>query len=355
MPKKQNKKTRIAINGFGRIGRQFFKIAFDRPELEIVAINNRTSSNNLAYLLKYDSVYGHYDKKVESTADGLVVDGKKIKYFSRLEPSSLPWKDLKIDVVVESTGKFTSYEKARAHLDAGAKRVVLSAPAKNDEKIRTSNVDITVSTSNVQTSTPNINEKALKQSKITSNASCTTNAITPIVAVMISKVGIKYSLLNTVHGYTPSQKIVDGSNPKDFRKGRAGALNIIPSTTGATLTTAKVIPEMKDKLDGISLRVPVAAGSILDFTFLAERDTSIKEINKIFSTEAKKTAWKGILAVTDEPLVSSDILKNPHGAVIDLNLTRIVGGRLVKIMAWYDNEWGYAAQLVKHILSLPKT
>lgn len=332
-----NKKTRIAINGFGRIGRQFFKVAFEMPKLEIIAINNRTTSDNLAYLLEHDSVYGHYDKKVESTLDGLIVAGKKIKYFTQPEPALLPWKKLKIDVVVESTGKFNSYEKAKGHLTAGAKRVVLSAPAKDEE---------------TPTSTPNINEKALASSKITSNASCTTNAIAPIAAVMIDKIGVECSLLNTVHGYTSSQGIVDGSNPKDFRRGRAAALNIVPSSTGAAIATAKIIPELKDKFDGIALRVPIAAGSILDFTFIAKRKTSVKEINDIFTAESKKPAWKGILAVTNEPLVSSDILKNPHGAIVDLNFTRVVGGKLVKIMAWYDNEWGYAAMMVKHILSL---
>jgi len=334
-------KTKIAINGFGRIGRQFFKIAFERPELEIVAFNDLGDLNNLAYLLEFDSVYGNYDKKVEVKDGNLVVDGKTIKYVSEPDPSKLPWKDLDIDVVIESTGRFASYEKAKAHLGAGAKRVVLSAPAHDEGE--------------TITATPNVNEAALARSKITTNASCTTNAITPVAAVMIVRPGIKYSLLNTVHGYTAEQNLVDGPMPKlhkDYRRGRAAAWNIVPTTSGAAIATAKAIPGMKDKFDGMALRVPVAGGSILDFTFIAERKTSVEEINNIFTEESKKSEWKGILTVTDKPLVSSDILKNPHGAIIDLNLTRVVGGELVKVMVWYDNEWGYASMLVRHVISL---
>lgn len=333
----KNKKLRVAINGFGRIGRQFFKIAFDRPELEIVAFNDLGNLDNLAYLLEFDSVYGNYNKKVEVKDGNLVVDGKSVKYVSEPDPLKLPWKELDIDVVIESTGRFTSYEKAKAHLDAGAKRVALSAPAHDEGET------ITV--------TPNVNEAAIARSKITTNASCTTNAITPVAAVMIVRPGIKYSLLNTVHGYTSSQSLVDGPD-KDFRKGRAAALSIVPTTTGATIATAKAIPGMKDKFDGLALRVPVAAGSILDFTFIAERKTSIEEINNIFIEESKKPEWEGILTVTDKPLVSSDILKNSHGATVDLALTRVVGGELVKVMVWYDNEWGYASMLVRHVISL---
>lgn len=331
------KKIKIAINGFGRIGRQFFKIAFERPELEIVALNDLGDLNNLAYLLEFDSVYGNYDKKVEVKNGNLVVDGKSIKYISEPDPLKLPWEDLDIDVVIESTGRFTSYEKAKAHLDAGAKRVALSAPAHDEGET------VTV--------TPNVNEVALARSKITTNASCTTNAVTPVAAVMSIKPGIRYSLLNTIHGYTSTQSLVD-SPGKDFRKGRSAAQNIVPTTTGAAIATAKAIPGMKDKFDGIALRVPVATGSILDFTFIAEIKTSVEEINSIFIEEAKKPEWQGILSVTDKPLVSSDIIKNPHGAIVDLALTRVVGGELVKVMIWYDNEWGYANMLVRHVISL---
>ncbi|MBI2670164.1 MAG: type I glyceraldehyde-3-phosphate dehydrogenase [Candidatus Yanofskybacteria bacterium] len=331
------KKIKIAINGFGRIGRQFFKVAFERPELEIVALNDLGALANLAYLLEFDSVYGRFDKKIEVQENNLVVDGKMIKYLSEPDPLKLPWEDLGIDVVIEATGRFTSYDKAKAHLGAGAKRVVLTAPAHDEGET------ITV--------TPNINEEAIARSKITTNASCTTNAITPVAAVMTLRPGIKFSLLNTVHGYTSSQGLVDGPG-KDYRKGRAAAQNIVPTTTGATIATAKAIPGMKDKFDGLALRVPVVSGSILDFTFIAEQKTSAEEINNIFIEESKKPEWQGILTVTDKPLVSSDILKNAHGATVDLNLTRVVGGELVKVMVWYDNEWGYASMLVRHVISL---
>ena len=332
-----NKKIKVSINGFGRIGRAFFKVAFEESDFEIVAVNDLGSLENLAYLLEYDSVYGNYEKEVGVKNGNLTVDGQEIIFLSESDPSKLPWKDLDVDVVVESTGVFASYDKAKSHLDAGAKRVVISAPAKDEGQ--------------TVTSTPNVNEEQLEKSKITTNASCTTNAITPIAAIMMEKPGIKYSMLNTVHGYTASQKIVDAPH-KDYRRGRAAALNIVPTTTGAAVATAKAIPGMKDKFDGLAIRVPVASGSILDFTFIPGKKTSVEEINNIFIEESKKPFWKGILTVTDKPIVSSDILKNPHGAIVDLGLTRVVGGELVKVMVWYDNEWGYANMLVKHILSL---
>ena len=334
------KKLRIAINGFGRIGRQFFKVAFEKPEIEIVAINDLGDLDNLAYLLEFDTVYGHYDKKIEVQDGHLVVDGKKIKYVSEPEPSKLPWKDLDIDIVIESTGRFTSYEKAKPHLDAGAKRVVLSAPARDEGE--------------TITSTPNVNEEMLANSKITTNASCTTNAATPAVAIMMVKPGIKYGLINTIHGYTAEQSLVDGPMPalhKDLRRGRAAAANIVPTTSGVSVSVVRAIPGMQDRFDGMALRVPVVSGSILDLTFIAEQKTSVEEINNIFIEEAKKPVWLGILTVTDKPLVSSDIIKNPHGAIVDLTLTRVIG-ELVKVMVWYDNEWGYANMLVRHILAL---
>ncbi len=342
-------KLKIAINGFGRIGRQFFKIAFERPELKIVALNDLGDLANLAYLLEFDSVYGQFPAEIRGftrterglTRNYLAVDDKEILVLSEPDPTKLPWKDLDIDIVIESTGRFTSYDKAKAHLDAGAKRVVLSAPAHDEGE--------------TITATPNVNEAALARSKITTNASCTTNAITPVAAIMIVKPGIKYSLLNTVHGYTAEQNLVDGPMPKlhkDYRRGRAAAWNIVPTTSGAAIATAKAIPGMKDKFDGMALRVPVASGSILDFTFIAERKTSVEEINNIFIEESKKPEWQGVLTVTNKPLVSSDILKNPHAAIVDLALTRVVGGELVKVMTWYDNEWGYSSMLVRHVISL---
>jgi len=332
--------VRIAINGFGRIGRIFFRQAFGHPELEFVAINDLGSAENLAYLLKYDSVYGQYNKSIEVKNGNFLIEGKEIKVLQEKDPTKLPWKELNIDIVVESTGVFESYEKAKAHLEAGAKRVVITAPAKDN---------IT------PTSTPNVGEEFLKQNKITSNASCTTNAVTPVMAVMMKEPGIKKAILNTVHGYTATQGLVDGPGHKDdFRRGRAAAVNIVPSSTGAALVATKVIPELAGKFDGISMRVPIVSGSIIDFTFLAARPTSVEEINNIFKKAAKEKEWEGILAVSEEPLVSTDILHNPHGSIVDLTMTRVIDGDLVKILAWYDNEWGYGAMLLKHVLAVVK-
>ncbi len=331
-------KTKIAINGFGRIGRQFFKIAFDKEELDIVAVNDLGNIENLAYLLKNDSVYRKYNKEVKTDKNNLIVDDKKIKYLSEPEPSNLPWEKLGVDIVVESTGHFASYKKSKSHLDAGAKRVVISAGTKDDK---------------TPICTPNINEEAAKEEKISSNASCTTNAITPVAAVMLENLGIKYSMLNTIHGYTASQNLVDGPGG-DFRRGRAGALNITPTSTGSAIYTQKVIPEMEGKFDGIAMRVPIPAGSILDFTFLAEKETSVEEVNNILKKEAQKSEWKDILAITEEPIVSTDVLQKPYGSLVDLDFTRVVGGKLVKILSWYDNEWGYASMMVRHIMNLIK-
>ena len=333
-------KTRIAINGFGRIGRIFFRCAFGNPELEFVAVNDLGSPENMAYLLKYDTVYGNYDKSVEAKNGALIVNGKEIKIFQEKNPALLPWKDLDIDIVVESTGVFDSRDKASAHLDAGAKRVVITAPAKDEV---------------TPTSTPNVGEEFLKLDKITSDASCTTNAVTPVMAVMAISPGVKKAILNTVHAYTATQGLVDGPDKKDdFRRARAAAQNIVPSTTGAALAATKAFPALAGKFDGVSLRVPVACGSIMDFTFISNKPTSAEEINNIFKKAASEKQWQGILAVTEEHLVSSDIIKNPNGSIVDLAMTRGVGGDLVKVLAWYDNEWGYASTLIKHILSVGK-
>ncbi len=331
-------KVKIAINGFGRIGRIFFRYAFDNSEIEIVAVNDLGSVENLAYLLKYDTVYGRYEKNVEVRDGTLVIDGKEVKVLQEKDPSKLPWGKLGIDIVVESTGVFESRDKAKAHLDAGAKRVVITAPAKDDV---------------TPTSTPNVGEEFLKSDKITSNASCTTNAVTPVMAVMLKEPGVKKAILNTIHGYTATQGLVDGPDRKnDFRRGRAAAQNIAPSSTGAALAATKAVPELAGKFDGIALRIPLICGSIADFTFIAARPTSAEEINNIFKKAAAQEEWKGILAVTEEPLVSTDILRNPHGAIVDLEMTRVVDGDLVKVLAWYDNEWGYGAMLLKHILAI---
>ncbi len=327
---------RIAINGFGRIGRIFFRQAClsgnggshieGERDLEIVAINDLADKDNLIYLAENDSVYGKFNFPRD-----------EIKFLNEKDPANLPWKEMGVDVVVESTGFFASYEKAKAHLDAGAKRVVISAPAKDE---------IT------GTMTPNVGVEAAVKSKITSNASCTTNAATPVVSIMMKNPGIKKAILNTVHGYTATQGLVDKPNAKDWRRGRAAALNIVPSTTGAALATAKAIPEMRDKFDGAAMRVPVLSGSIIDFTFVSERPVTAEEINGIFREAAGKPEWEGIIKVADKPLVSTDILGEPFGSVIDPDFTRVVGGDLVKIFSWYDNEWGYAAMLLKHVQSL---
>ncbi len=335
---------RIAINGFGRIGRIFFRLAFNKENFDIVAINDLSDIENLAYLLKYDSVYGQYDKNVEVKDNKLIVEGREVLVFKETDPSKLPWKDLDIDLVVEATGFFTEFEKARAHLIAGAKRVVITAPAKDE---------ITY------TFTPNLERDLDKifnlgeQGLITSNASCTTNSVNPVIYIMMKRIGIKKAILTTIHAYTNTQSLVDSiSKGKDFRRGRAGAFNIVPSTTGAAEATVRVIPEMKGKFDGISIRVPVICGSLSDITMVTERPTSVEEVNNIFKEEAQKPEWQGIIKVVEDQIVSSDIIGQPYGAIIDLTLTKVVDGDLVKVFSWYDNEYGYCAMLIKHIEKL---
>jgi glyceraldehyde 3-phosphate dehydrogenase len=329
---------RVAINGFGRIGRIFCKQAIENPNIEIVAVNDLGSPANLAYLFQYDSVYGKYEKKVSATTDSIVVGDKTIQVLQIKEPSQLPWKDLDIDIVIESTGLFTTSEQAKAHIDAGAKRVIISAPAKDKE---------------TPTATPNIHYSALSENVITSNASCTTNATTPVIAIMMASIGIQKAMMSTVHAYTATQALVDGPDKKDdFRRARAAAVNIVPSTTGAAEAVSRTIPEMTGKFDGLSIRVPVIAGSLIDFTFLASRKTTVEEVNEIFTEAAQKPEWQDILEVATDPLVSSDILRNTHGSIVELGLTKVVDGDLVKIMAWYDNEWGYCNMLIKHLLQV---
>jgi len=338
-------KIRVAINGFGRIGRAFFKVAHEKEELDVVAINDLGDIKNLAYLLKYDTAYGKsgFDISISKKDDKeyFRVDGKDILFLQQKEPALLPWNELDVDVVVESTGFFTSYEKSKAHLDAGAKRVVLSAPAKDDP------VDGIVGA----TVLVGVNEEALNTCQISSNASCTTNAVGSLMQILNESVGVEKALLNTVHGYTATQSLVDSPNKKDFRKGRAAAQNIIPSTTGAAIAVTKALPELDGKFDGIAMRVPVTTGSIADVTFLAKRNTTREEINKIMMRAAGEDRWKGIFSVTEEPIVSSDIIGEPYAATADLNFTRVVGGNLVKVLSWYDNEMGYAHMLAHHVVS----
>ncbi|HEY4506599.1 MAG TPA: type I glyceraldehyde-3-phosphate dehydrogenase [Candidatus Paceibacterota bacterium] len=341
---------KVAINGFGRIGRIFFRQALNQSDLEVVAINDLGSPENLAYLLKYDTVYGRYDKEVGVSGNKLVVgpasheatqDGKhEVLVLSEKDPAALPWKELGVDIVIESTGVFDSKEKAMPHITAGAKHVIITAPTKDD---------IT------PTMTPGLMDLSDSSEKITSNASCTTNAVNPVMAIMMANPGIKKALLTTIHSYTATQGLVDGPDKHgDFRRARAAAQNIVPSTTGAAVATFKVLPKLIGKFDGIALRVPVISGSLIDITFVASRSTSVEEINNIFREAATKPEWQGILTVTEDPIVSSDILKNPHGSIIDPALTRVVDGDLVKVFSWYDNEWGYCAMLLRHILEVAK-
>ncbi|HVU75600.1 MAG TPA: type I glyceraldehyde-3-phosphate dehydrogenase [Candidatus Paceibacterota bacterium] len=331
--------ARIAINGFGRIGRGFLRAARGRSEIEIVAVNDLTSPENLAYLLRYDTVYRHFEGSVSSADGALVVDGKKIPVLAEREPAKLPWKDMQIDIVLESTGFFTDAQKAKAHLDAGARKVVITAPSKGE---------------GADTILIGANEAKFGACDITSNASCTTNAASPLIGILDEAIGIERAILNTTHAYTATQAIVDAPAHDDFRRGRAGAQNLAPSSTGAAKATALAYPKLKDKFDGVSIRVPVPAGSMVDVTFVASRPTSAEEVNAALKAAAATDRWKRVFAVTEEPLVSSDILGLPYGAIADLALTRVVDGTLVKVMAWYDNEMGYVHTLVEHVSEVAK-
>jgi len=327
---------KVAINGFGRIGRQFFQIAFERQnEIEIVGINDLGDLENLAYLLQYDTVYGKYDKKVDVVDGNLAIEGKKIRFAQEKDPKNLPWQELNVDVVVECTGVFTEKDKAKMHLEAGAKRVVISAPAKGG----------------VPTILLGVNEDKMKDDVITSNASCTTNAITPVVAVLNEKLGIEKAILNTTHAYTATQSLVDGpAEKKDMRRGRAAAMNLVPSTTGAAKATCEAITTLAGKFDGVAVRIPVVCGSIADVTFISKKETTVEEVNGILKDASKEERWKKLLEVAEDQIVSSDIIGNSHASIVDSGLTMVVGGNLVKVMAWYDNEWGYAQTLVDHVV-----
>lgn len=332
--------ARIAINGFGRIGRLFFRQAFEAPDLEIVAINDLGDVENLAYLLKYDTVYGRYGKEVKADKEKnqLVVAGRAINVLQVKDPAQLPWKDLAVDIAVEATGIFDSYEKAKAHVAAGAKRVVITAPAKDPDGTEGKTVLM------------GVNEGELQSAVLTSNGSCTTNAASPVIQVMSENPGIIKAVLNTVHGYTATQNLVDGpTKGHDFRRGRAAAQNIVPSTTGAAIAVTRAIPGLQGKFDGMSIRVPVATGSLVDVTLLAKRKVTADEVNNIFRKAAAEPRWQGVLKTSEDQLVSSDIVGEPYGSIVDLNFTRVVDGDLVKVLAWYDNEAGYVATLVKHV------
>lgn len=338
------KKIRVGINGFGRIGRAFLKIAWGKPEIEIVAVNDLGSIESLAYLLRHDTVYRNWDHKVEISGTDLVIDGDKVKFISEKDTTKLPWKELDIDVVVESTGLFTSFDKAKFHLDQGAKKVVISAPSKGGE----GNV-------HGETILLGINEDKFGTCDITSNASCTTNAASPLISILHENFGIEKAILNTVHGYTASQALVDGPSKKDLREGRAAAQNIVPSSTGAAIAVTEAFPELKGLFDGISIRVPVPAGSIVDITFISKKNTTKEEVNEVLEKASKDKKWEKLFAITKESLVSSDILGESHASIADLEMTRVVGGNLVKVLGWYDNEMGYTHTLIDHVIKTGET
>ncbi len=325
-------KTRVGINGFGRIGRNAFKVAFERSDLEIVAINDLTDTKTLAHLLKHDSNYGTYHHEVGFDDSAIIVDGRHIKVLAEMDPAKLPWADLKVDVVIESTGFFVDPAKARAHIDAGAKKVVLSAPAKGE---------------GATTIVLGVNEDKLEASEdIISNASCTTNCITPVAAVVESNFGIEKAMMTTVHSYTASQKLQDAP-AKDLREARNAAENIVPTTTGASIAAGQALPALQGIFGGLSVRVPTPVVSLSDFVIITKRNVSVEEVNEAFIKAAKEPYYQGILAASDEPLVSSDYIGNSHSCTVDLQLTAVVAGNMLKVVAWYDNEWGYSNRLVE--------
>lgn len=332
--------TKIGINGFGRIGRNAFKLAFDRSDLEVVAVNDLTDTKTLAYLLKHDSNYGTYKHEVTYDDDGIIVNGQHIKVTAEKDPAALPWGDMGVDLVIESTGRFTDKESAELHIKAGAKRVVISGPTKSD------GVDTIVLGAN--------EDKVEGASHVISNASCTTNSLGAVMAVLDAEFGVQKSLLTTVHSYTASQALQDAPS-KDLREGRNAAENIVPTTTGAAIAVTKTLPQLENKFDGLSIRVPTPVVSLSDVTALLERDVSVEEINNAFKKAASEPYFQGILGVSEEPLVSRDYIGNSHSGVVDLLLTKVVGGNLIKVMVWYDNEWGYSNRLVELVADIAKS
>lgn len=325
---------KIAINGFGRIGRSSLKVILESPDLELAGINDLMSIENAVYLLKYDSIYGKYEKKVSFEGEFIIIDDRRIKYTSKKDPLELPWKELEIDVVIESTGLFTNMVDAQKHLTAGSKFVVISGPTKDTPTI-----------------VHGVNTEEGKVS-VFSCASCTTNNISPLIEILGRRIGIKKAILNTTHAYTASQTLVDAPSKREPRMGRTAGINLAPAATGAAIATTKALPQYAGKFDGVAVRVPVPVGSISDITFVTERNTSAEEINAILTEEAGTPRYEKVVSVTDEPLVSTDIIKSPFAATVDLEMTRVVDGDLVKVMAWYDNEWGFTNQMIRQIQEL---
>ncbi len=335
------KKIRVAINGLGRIGRATFRLALDDPGLEVVAVNDLADSDNLAYLIKYDSAYGVNDVGIKRGKKKWIIDKKSIDVLQEGEPANLPWRELGVDVVIEATGVFSDFARAKSHIDAGARKVVISAPAKGEPPPGLKGGTVVMG----------VNEAELSKYQISSNASCTTNATAPVIAALDLAVGVKHAMLNTVHGYTVSQQLVDCPDEKDWRRGRAAAVNLVPSSTGAAKAVAEVWPSMSGKFDGVAIRVPVLTGSMADITFVAKRSVTEEQINNSLRQAAVTERWRGVIATTEEPLVSSDIIGRPEPAIVDLSATQVVGSNLVKVLIWYDNEMGYASTLVRHVLA----
>lgn len=332
--------TKVAINGFGRIGRNAFKIAFERSDLEVVAVNDLTDTKTLAHLLKYDSNYGTYQHEVTHDETSIVVNGKRIEVHSEKDPANLPWGELGVDVVIESTGFFVKPELARAHIDrAGAKKVIISAPAKGE---------------GADTIVLGVNEDKLGGADVISNASCTTNCITPVMAVLESNFGIDKAMMTTIHSYTGDQRLLDAPH-KDLRRARSAATNIVPTSTGASIAAGEALPSLKGVFNGLSLRVPTPVVSLSDFVVLLKQNVTTEQVNTAFKEAAAKPFYQGILAVTEEELVSSDFKGNSHSAIVDLPLTDVVGGNMVKVVAWYDNEWGYSNRLVELVADAGRT
>ena len=327
--------ARIAVNGMGRIGRALVKMVLDEPSLELVAMNDLVSAENIAYLLRFDTVYGRYDRPVEHGEKELVIDGTSYPFLSEKDPTKLPWKDMNIDIVFESTGVFTKREDLEKHIQAGARHALLSAPSKSED---------------VTTIVHGVNTPEGKP-QIMSCASCTTNCITPVVEVMGRRVGFKKAIMTTIHAYTASQAIVDGPHKK-MRRGRAGAANFVPTSTGAAIAATKALPQFEGLFDGVAVRAPIPVGSIADLVFLTDRKTSADEVNDIFREEAATDRYRGILGASDDELVSADIIRDDRASIVDLGMTRVVDGDLVKLMAWYDNEWGYARQMIREAVRI---
>ncbi len=327
---------RVAINGLGRIGRATFKILATTPELELAAINDVVSPDNLAYLLNHDTVYGRYPNRVTADRDGITMADRTYATFAERDPLTLPWKELGIDVVFECSGQFNTKAALSTHLEAGAKRVILSAPAKDED---------------IPTVIYGVNVYDEKDGPIVSCADCTTNCVAPIVEIIHRHLGVKKAVMTTTHAYTASQTLVDGQHERK-RRGRAAAVNLVPSTTGAALATIRALPIFKERFQGAAIRVPVPICSLSDIVMVTERETNVAEVNTMFLEEARSERYAGVVGVTEDPIVSSDIIQDPRASIVDVDMTQVVDGNLVKVMSWYDNEWGYASQMVRQALSM---